>query len=160
MPLPRERTKLLAESIIEKLQLPEELRSKLHLSVGDTRELMTRATAGLAASGTVTVEAAILGLPLVVAYKTNWLTYRIAKILVKLPYITIANLVNRRMVFEECIQHDVVPDRMVPALEAILPSGRRRDEVLAGIRECVQKLGSEAQVSLKVAQEVLEVLGE
>ncbi|MBR4673523.1 MAG: lipid-A-disaccharide synthase [Victivallales bacterium] len=160
MPLPREKTKEMAVSIIEGCNIPEPLRSRLEVSVGNTRELMTEATAGLAASGTVTVEAAILGLPLVVAYKTNWLTYQIAKRLVKLPSITIANLVTGHTVYEECIQHDVTSDKMAPALASILPGGSRREEVLAGVRECVEKLGSESQVSLNVAHKVLEVLQE
>ncbi len=159
MPLPREKTKDIAVSIINTLSLPDELKSRLDISVGNTRERMTEATAGLAASGTVTVEAAILGLPLVVAYKTNWLTYQIAKRLVKLPSITIANLVTERTVYQECIQYDVTAAKMGPALEAILPGGNRREEVLAGIRECMVKLGSEEQVSRKVAEEVLDVLG-
>ena len=159
MPLPREKTKDIALSIINTLTLPDELKSRLDVSVGNTRERMTEATAGLAASGTVTVEAAILGLPLVVAYKTNWLTYQIAKRLVKLPSITIANLVTERTVYQECIQYDVTAAKMGPALEAILPGGSRREEVLEGIRECVVKLGSEEQASRKVAEEVLDVLG-
>ena len=159
MPLPREKTKNIALSIIKAISIPEELEKRLEISVGNTRERMTEATAGLAASGTVTVEAAILGLPLVVAYKTNWLTYQIAKRLVKLPSITIANLVTNRTVYEECIQYDVTAAKMGAALEKILPGGKRREEVLAGIRECVGKLGSEMQVSQKVAEEVLEVLG-
>lgn len=159
MPLPREKTKNIASSIIKAISIPEELEKRLEISVGNTRERMTEATAGLAASGTVTVEAAILGLPLVVAYKTNWLTYQIAKRLVKLPSITIANLVTNRTVYEECIQYDVTAAKMGAALEKILPGGKRREEVLAGIRECVGKLGSEMQVSQKVAEEVLEVLG-
>ncbi len=159
MPLPREKTKEIAVSIINTLRLPDELKSRLDISVGNTRERMTEATAGLAASGTVTVEAAILGLPLVVAYKTNWLTYQIAKRLVKLPSITIANLVTERTVYQECIQYDVTAAKMGPAVEAILPGGSRREEVVAGIRECVVKLGSKEQVSRKVAEEVLDVLG-
>ncbi|MBO4511193.1 MAG: hypothetical protein J5746_00350, partial [Victivallales bacterium] len=160
MTLPREKTKDMAVSIINTLGLPDELKKRLDISVGNTRERMTEATAGLAASGTVTVEAAILGLPLVVAYKTNWLTYQITKRLVKLPSITIANLVTEHIVYQECIQYDVTAAKMGPALEAILPGGRRREEVLVGIRECVGKLGSEVQVSRKVAEEVLDVLGE
>lgn len=159
MPLPREKTKDIAISIINTLHLSDELKSRLDITVGNTRDRMTEATAGLAASGTVTVEAAILGLPLVVAYKTNWLTYQIAKRLVKLPSITIANLVTEKTVYQECIQYDVTATKMGPALEAILPGGNRRDEVLSGIRECVEKLGSETQVSRKVAEEVLDVLG-
>ena len=62
-------------------------------------------------------------------------------------------------VYQECIQYDVTAAKMGVALEAILPGGSRREEVLTGIRECVEKLGSEEHVSQKVAEEVLDVLG-
>ena len=157
MPLPRDRTKTLAESLINGLNVPKNTLDAIEISVGNTRELMTRAACGIAASGTVTVEAAILGLPLVVTYKVNWLSYQLAKRLVKLPYITIANLVTEKCVDEELLQYDAVPAKLAPALSRILPGGDRREEVLEGIQECVRRLGGESAVSRKVAQKVLEI---
>ncbi len=157
MPLPREKTRDLALALMEKGGLSDMLDGSLELSVGNARELMARAAAGLAASGTVTVEAAILGLPLVVAYRVNWLTYQIALRLVKLPSITIANLVTGRTVYEERLQYDAVPEKMAPAMDSILPGGARREEVLAGMAECVRMLGHGGNVSRRVAENVLEV---
>ena len=157
MPLPRERTRILAESLIGGMDVPRRTLDAIEISVGNTRELMTRASCGIAASGTVTVEAAILGLPLVVTYKVNWLSYQLAKRLVKLPYITIANLVTGKGVYEELLQYDAVPEKLAPALERILPNGNRREEVLAGVAECVSLLGGESPVSRKVSEKVLEI---
>ena len=157
MPLPRERTKEMAKALMDAMDAPKTTLDAIDISVGTTRELMTRASCGIAASGTVTVEAAILGLPLVVTYKVNWLSYQIAKRLVKLPYITIANLVTGKGVYEELLQYDAVPQKLAEALTRILPGGDRRDEVLAGIDECVRLLGGECPVSRKVSQKVLEV---
>ena len=157
MPLPRERTRILAESLIGGMDVPRRTLDAIEISVGNTRELMTRASCGIAASGTVTVEAAILGLPLVVTYKVNWLSYQLAKRLVKLPYITIANLVTGKGVYEELLQYDAVPEKLAPALERILPNGDRREEVLAGVAECVSLLGGESPVSRKVSEKVLEI---
>jgi len=157
MPLPRERARVLAESLIGGLKVPSQTLDAIEISVGNTRELMTRASCGIAASGTVTVEAAILGLPLVVTYKVNWLSYQLAKRLVKLPYITIANLVTGKGIFEELLQYDAVPEKLAPALARILPGGDRRQEVLAGIGECVSLLGGESPVSRKVSEKVLEI---
>lgn len=157
MPLPREKTKNTAIEIMKGIDVPDKLKNVLDLSVGNARELMTSATAGLAASGTVTVEAAILGLPLVVAYKVNWLTYQIAKRLVKLPAITIANLVTGHTVYEERLQYEATPDKISAALNDILPGGCRRDEVVNGMCECVDMLGNKSNVSRKVAENVLEV---
>ena len=157
MPLPRERTKELALSIMNGMDAPKATLEAIDVSVGNTRELMTKASCGIAASGTVTVEAAILGLPLVVTYKVNWLSYQLAKRLVKLPYITIANLVTGDCVYEELLQYDAVPEKLAPALERILPGGERRKKVLAGISECVRLLGGESPVSRMVSEKVLEV---
>ncbi|NLG15672.1 MAG: lipid-A-disaccharide synthase [Lentisphaerae bacterium] len=131
----------------------------LDFSSGDAREWLRRGIAGIAASGTITVEAAILGCPVVVAYKLNWLTWEFAKRVVKLPSITIANLVTGKTVFEECLQNDANPERLADALEAILPGGSRRDEVLEGMRSCVRELGENWPVSRNVASHVLEVAG-
>ena len=157
MPLPRERTMALAKSLLGGMDVPKATLEAIEISVGNTRELMTKASCGLAASGTVTVEAAILRLPLVVTYRVNWLSYQLAKRLVKLPYITIANLVTGRCVYEELLQYDAVPEKLAPAVERILPGGARREEVLAGIDECVGMLGGESAVSKTAAQKVLEI---
>ena len=158
MPLPREQNRLQAQDILAGMTLSEGIKERLSISVGNTRDLMLKASAGLAASGTVTVEAAILGLPLVVAYKANWLSYCVGKMLVKLPWLTIANLVTGKPVYQEFIQHDATPEKMTPAIEGILAGGSRRQEVVEGIHECVQLLGDEAPVSMTVAQNILEIL--
>ena len=113
---------------------------------------------GIAASGTVTVEAAMLGLPLVVSYKVSWLTYQVAKALVKLPSITIANLVTGQTVYEERLQYDAVPDKLASALEDILPGGSRRQTCLEGIEKCVKMLGEDTKASARAAEAVIELL--
>ena len=159
LPLTNEKRRAQAEAIIAETELTPQFRASLSISVGNTRELMCKAVAGLAASGTVTVEAAILEMPVVVAYRGGHLTYLIAKMLVHLPYITIANLVTGKMVFKECLQYDAVPEIMAPAMLSILPDGSRRKEVMDGIAECLAKLGEKRQVSRNVAENVLEVIG-
>ena len=158
IPLPREKTRKLAEKIMEDCNLDEEERKCFQISVGDTRQQMKRAIAGIAASGTVTVEAAMLGLPLVVSYKVNWFTYQLAKALIKLPSITIANLVTGQTVYEERLQYDAVPDKLASALEDILPGGSRRQICLDGIEKCVKLLGEDTKASARAAEAVLEVL--
>ena len=139
-------------------QINEEQIKCFQISVGDTRQQMKKAIAGIAASGTVTVEAAMLGLPLVVSYKVSWLTYQVAKALVKLPSITIANLVTGQTVYEERLQYDAVPDKLAKALDDILPGGSRRQTCLDGIEKCVKMLGEDTKASARAAEAVLEVL--
>ena len=97
---------------------------------GETEIWMQKASAGIAASGTVTVQSAIAGLPLVVIYKVNPLTYLIGKILVKVPYITMVNLLANTMVYEEFLQNRAKALLLLPALMRILPDGDRRPTVL------------------------------
>ncbi|MBQ7176436.1 MAG: lipid-A-disaccharide synthase [Victivallales bacterium] len=158
IPLPREKTRKLAERLLEECNLNEEQIKCFQISVGDTRQQMKKAIAGIAASGTVTVEAAMLGLPLVVSYKVSWLTYQVAKALVKLPSITIANLVTGQTVYEERLQYDAVPDKLASALEDILPGGARRQTCLEGIEKCVKMLGEDTKASARAAEAVIELL--
>lgn len=158
IPLPREKTRRLAERLLAECNLNEEQRKCFQISVGDTRQQMKKAIAGIAASGTVTVEAAMLGLPLVVSYKVSWFTYQVAKALVKLPSITIANLVTGQTVYEERLQYDAVPDKLAKALDDLLPGGSRRRTCLEGIEKCVKMLGEDTKASARAAEAVLDVL--
>ena len=148
------------ESIAEKIKqecddrLPKDI--NLTVAIGETTEWMRRATAGIAASGTVTVQAAILGLPLVVVYKINPITYFIFKLLVKIKFITMVNLVADKLVYEEYLQGDVNPTVLIPALERILMEGNRRQEVESGIKLAVQRLGGIKKASAMAAEIVLK----
>jgi lipid-A-disaccharide synthase len=158
VPLPRQSCLEQVKALAAATPLP--LALSLEYSVGETRQWLSRASAGLAASGTVTVEAAILGLPLVVAYRLNPISWHILKRIVKLPYVTIANLVTQRCVYEEYLQTDAVPEKLAPALLSILPGGKRHANVVAGIQECVTQLGGDDAVSLRVADAVLATMKE
>jgi lipid-A-disaccharide synthase len=131
----------------------------VRIEVGRTRHWMQHASAGLAASGTVTMEAAILGLPLVSVYRLSWLTYLLARLVVRgVPFFTIVNLVAGREVYSEFLQGEVTVERLLPAVEALLPGGSRRDEVLRGMAAAVAVLGPGGGVSALAAALVLEVV--
>ena len=57
-------------------------------------------------SGTATLENALLGLPMLVVYKTGWVTYQIAKMIIKVPYISLVNILSRKGIVKEFIQKD------------------------------------------------------
>ncbi len=154
LPLPREKILATAQDIIarQKLALPF---PPLEICLGQTREKMLQAGAGIAASGTVTVEAAILDLPLVVTYRLNWLSWQLGKRLVKLPWISIANLVCNRCVYEEYLQDQATPENLSAALLKILPGGERRQEVLAGLKRTRELLGGDGDVAARVAKRIL-----
>lgn len=120
---------------------------EIKLVCGDTAYWQQRAGTGLAASGTVTVESAIAGLPLVVAYKLNFLTLVVAGMLVRLfrGFFTMVNIIADKQVFEEYLQWKASPENLAAAVERILPGGERRQKVEEEMREVVRMLsgGSE-----------------
>ena len=134
----------------------------VEIGCGDTSEWQQRAGTGLAASGTVTVESAIAGLPLVVGYKLNWVTLLLAAVVVKLyrGFFTMVNIIANREVYQEFLQYHFAPKELVPAVEAILPDGVRRAEVEAGMTEVKQLLspnsGSAARQAAEACYSVLE----
>ncbi|MCQ2379247.1 MAG: lipid-A-disaccharide synthase, partial [Victivallaceae bacterium] len=119
------------------------------LAGGDTGYWLRKAGTGLAASGTVTVEAAISGIPLVVGYKLNFFTLLIAAVLVKLyrGFFVMPNIIADKEIYKELLQWRFAPSRIVPEVEAILPGGARRAEIeadLARIRKLLASASGDA----------------
>ena len=131
-------------------ELPE-----IEISCGDTGIWQQRAGTGLAASGTVTVESAIAGLPLVVGYKLNWITILLASLVVRLyrGFFTMVNIIANRVVFQEFLQHRFCAKNLVPAVEAILPGGSRREEVERGMDEVRSLLSPSSSSAARQAAE-------
>ena len=125
-------------------ELPE-----ISISVGNTGKLQQLAGTGIAASGTVTVECALSGLPLVVGYKLNLLSLALAKILVTLyrGFFTMVNIIADKEVYKEFLQWHFCKEEVLPAVEEILPGGSRRAEVEQGMQEVASLLGSASEVS-------------
>ncbi|MDR3235583.1 MAG: lipid-A-disaccharide synthase [Prevotellaceae bacterium] len=106
-----------------------------------TYELMAHAEAAVVASGTATLEAALIGVPQIVCYGGSELSYRIAKRLVKVKYISLVNLIMNAPVVAELIQHDVNPDRLCEALRGILPGGAQHAALLENYAQLHVLLG-------------------
>jgi len=123
------------------------------ISVGDTGKWLQRAGTGLAASGTITVESAIAGLPLVVGYRLNWITLLIASLLVRLyrGFFTMTNIIAGRAVYKEFLQYHFRPKELLPAIREILPGGERRREVEEGMDE-VRELLSDRDAGSSAAR--------
>ena len=86
------------------------LQPEISIRRGETRSLLAAADAALVASGTATLEAALLGAPMVVIYRVNRLTYLIGKQLIQIPFISLANIVAGYGLVEERIQDDANPE--------------------------------------------------
>ena len=110
----------------------------IEICIGQTSRLLQRGGTGLAASGTVTVECALAGLPLVVIYKVNYISLFIGWLLIRRLFrdaFTMPNIILYRKLFEEYLQWQVRVPVLVEALGRILPGGSRRKEVESGMVE-------------------------
>ncbi len=132
---------------------------EITITYGETALWMQKAATGLAASGTVTVECAIAGLPLTVAYRLNPLTYWIARMLVDLDYFTMVNIIADKRVYEEFLQGDVNATTLSASLEKILPGGERRKEVEQEIKDVIKSLSPKKESpSRRAAEAIMSVI--
>jgi lipid-A-disaccharide synthase len=98
------------------------------------------ARAALAASGTVTLELAVAGTPLVVAYKVDRIAHLPLRLLIKAPTAVLANLVLGERAFPEFLQGDCTPVKLAEALAALLDDGPVRDRQLAALARIPERL--------------------
>ena len=122
-----------------------------------THELLSASSAGIVASGTATVEAALMDLPMVVVYRLSPLTYALGRPFVRVPHYAMANLIAGREVVNELIQGDFRPESVVGEVEALL-AGPRRQEVLSGLAEVRARLGPPG-ASARAAAVVARLMG-
>ncbi len=140
---PREKVAARCRKIVAQYRAGHPALPEIPVECGKTEYYLQAAGTGLAASGTVTVESAVAGLPLVVTYKLNIFTLMMFGLLVKLfrNAFTMVNIIADKPVFEEYLQYQVRPAVLVPALERILPGGPRREQVEREMREVRTLLG-------------------
>jgi lipid-A-disaccharide synthase len=112
------------EKILE--QYPESLRVQIKLLENQDNEskigrmVMNASDIVALASGTATLEAMLLHRPMVTFYKLNWLTYIIAKLLVKIPYYSLPNIIAGKKVISELIQSDATPENLANDIEKLM----------------------------------------
>ncbi|MGD0737277.1 MAG: lipid-A-disaccharide synthase [Terracidiphilus sp.] len=105
----------------------------VHL-VEDAPAALFHSRASIVASGTATVEAALIGNPFVVVYRVSPLTYAIAKRVVKVPHVAMANLIAGKRMVPELIQDDFTAANIVQQLEGLLPDGVGRESMMRELK--------------------------
>jgi len=119
--------------------------------------VLRAADAAMCKSGTTTLEAAVAGCPLVVAYRTSAITYAAARRLVRIPYIGLVNVVAGREVAPEFVQDALVPARVADALAELLdPLSPRRAAMIAELQRVRASLG-DAGAAERVARMITEL---
>ncbi len=123
-------------------------------------DMMAACDAVVAASGTVMLELAILGIPAIAAYRTSPHTYFLGKLLIRhLNHFSLVNLIAGRSIIPELLQDAVNPERIAHELNVLLEDEQARNTVLAGLKEVRQRLG-EPGASARAAAIALHILSE
>jgi len=117
------------------------LEDYVHIVSGDTYGALRHARAAVINSGTASLEAALIGTPQVVGYRIAWLTYLVGRIILKIKYISLANLVIDRAAFKELLQNYLTGENLVMEIRRILEDGNYRARMATDYAEVRAKLG-------------------
>jgi lipid-A-disaccharide synthase len=126
--------------------------ASIQIVIGRTWDVLARSELALAASGTVTVEAALLGIPMVTFYRVNALSWILGRRLVQAPFLTMVNLVAGSPVVPELMQHDMTAERIAAQALRLLDDSDAR----ATMRAELAKVAG----SLKTGRDPIEVAAE
>lgn len=128
----------------------------VRLDTGSCPQLMSRCFAGVVASGTATLEAALVGMPMVIVYRVSPLTMAIARRLLTISSIGLPNIVLGRRAVPELVQEDCTPDRVADEMLRFCSDPEYYGRVIEDLSLVRERLG-EPGASLRAAQAVLEV---
>ena len=134
--------------------------ASIQLQEGRTWDVLVSADVALAASGTVTIEACLLGTPMVTFYRVNQLSWWMGKALVRVPFYSMVNLVAGRKIIPELIQDQMTPDALAREALALLDSESAREKMREELAQVAQELSGPAEQQredpLEVAAAIVE----
>jgi lipid-A-disaccharide synthase len=129
----------------------------LKIVVGETYNALASADAAIVSSGTATIEAALLDVPMVVVYRVTPLTAALAKPLVRTPFFSMVNLIAGKRAVRELIQSDFTPDRVAAEILRLLNDQSAREALRRDLAEVRQRLGPPGAVD-RAADAILQLL--
>jgi len=127
---------------------------------GETWDLLAHADLALAASGTVTIEAALLGTPMITFYKVTGLSWWLGKFLVNVPYYSMVNLVAERQVVLELMQNEVTGARLAQEAARLLNDPAARQKMKQSLKEVAARLRTPHDPMERAARIVQELVNE
>jgi lipid-A-disaccharide synthase len=124
----------------------------------DTYNLLLNANAAVVTSGTATLETALFRVPQVVVYKAARLTIALGKLVVKVPYISLVNLIADKAVVKELIQSDATVDAIATEVKALVSDSSYRNQMLSDYDGIIRKLdtGSASENAARLMVEALK----
>jgi lipid-A-disaccharide synthase len=141
---------------------PESLKAQIRLMENTSseskigRQVMNASNIIALASGTATLEAMLLHRPMVTFYKLHWLTYRIAKLLVKIPYFSLPNIIAGKKVIQELIQSDATPENLAAEIEKLMDIETAQIQVMQHITMHKQLLSGNSEDPVKAILALVE----
>ena len=130
----------------------------LRIVEGETYNALAAADAAIVSSGTATIEAALLNVPMVVVYRVSPLTATLAKPLVRTSYFAMVNLIAEREVVRELVQDDFTPEKVAAATLQLLQEPNARATQREGLEEVRRRLGPPNAVE-RAAELIAGLLG-
>jgi lipid-A-disaccharide synthase len=134
--------------------------SSIKVLEGHTWDSLAQAELALAASGTVTIEAALLGTPMVTFYRVNALSWILGRWLVRAPFLSMVNLVAGRRVVPELIQGDMTGERIATEAVRLLKDSGAQSAMRVDLAEVAAKLASDRDPMEAAAEWIERVLSE
>jgi len=131
--------------------------SNIPLIVGNTYGVLKYADAAIVTSGTATLEAALLNTPLLVCYKGNPISHRIARMLIKVKYISLVNLILNKPLVKELIQDKMKADTIAMELEKLLYDISYKEMMIADFNK-LRSLCGNSGASHRIASKMVQIL--
>jgi len=144
---------------MEELAGLSNINASCQITLHSSHSLMQRASAGMVASGTATLEAAYFGLPLVLLYKAAWLTFAIGRRLVKIKWLGMPNILADREIVREFLQEAARPADIAAEVGRLLDDPAARTALQADLLLVTQKLGDPG-ASGRAADAILAALAD
>lgn len=146
-----------SEPIREKIRPYQENGVAVELASEDSHKTLAQCHQAIVASGTVTLEAALLGIPILIVYKVSPVNYWIARHLIDVPYVGLVNWVAGKKIIPEYIQTEAVPTAIMEGSKRYLEDPEHVRTIRQELLEVRKRLGSPG-ASLRVAQAALEMI--
>ncbi|MEK5770867.1 lipid-A-disaccharide synthase [Acinetobacter variabilis] len=143
-------------------QYPDSLKAHIRLMENTSseskigRQVMNASNIIALASGTATLEAMLLHRPMVTFYKLHWLTYQIAKLLVKIPYFSLPNIIAGKKVIQELIQSEATPENLAAEIEKLMDIEAAKIQVMQHLTMHKQLLSGNSEDPVKAVLDLVQ----
>jgi lipid-A-disaccharide synthase len=134
------------------------LPASVRIISGETYNAVAASDLAVVASGTATLETAIIGTALIVVYRASQLNWRIFRPLINVPFVGLPNLIAGRKVAPELLQNDLTAERLAHEIVTLIDDPERRKQMRAELAEVRARLG-ETEASGRAARRIIELLG-